>query len=163
MSLCRFLSLPSTAVGTTASRAQGLSNSGKSEKACCQSGSLLLLFLFLLHWYPWRPHEQRACFRRTGVPSQLPGCTSWQRALLGIAHTLRNSAESRPPDVWVCFYPMSMLLISQRAATTTAVCACCMHVIVGREESLSHSGSFFALCCTLSDRFQIDMEKDFKN
>lgn len=34
---------------------------------------------------------------------QCPRCTSGQGALLGIAHKLRNSAASRPPDVWVCF------------------------------------------------------------
>lgn len=41
-----------TAVGTTASQAQGLSDSGQSEGARCPPGPLLLLFLFLLPWYP---------------------------------------------------------------------------------------------------------------
>lgn len=51
---------------------KGSQTAGKSEKACCQSGSLSLLFLFLLPWYPWRSHEQRACFRWTAVSSLLP-------------------------------------------------------------------------------------------
>lgn len=53
--------------------------------------------------------------------------------LLGVAHTLRNSVASRPPDARVCFSPMSTVLFSQRAATTE-VCACCLNVRrVGRE------------------------------
>lgn len=45
---------------------------GKSEKACCLSGLLLSLFMFLLPWYPWQSYEQRAYFGRTAVPSLLP-------------------------------------------------------------------------------------------
>lgn len=63
-------------------------------------------------------------------PRCFPGCTSRYGAILGIARTLRNSAASRPPDVWVCFYPTSTLLFSQRATITTAVLACCLYVCV---------------------------------
>lgn len=142
--MCRSLGLLlDTAVGTTASRAQGLSNSGKCEKACCLSGLLLLLFLFLLPWYPWRPHEQRACFQMDcGALAASPAHQD-KGALLGIAHTLRNSAASRP-DVQTSecvFIPASTLLFQAGVqqqhpcsvhAVFVCVCVCeCMHA--GRE------------------------------
>lgn len=82
--------------------------------------------------------------------------------LLGIAHTLRNSVASRPPDARACFSPMSTLMFSQRAATT-AVRACCLNVCkVGREGGCCAVSQLclslwtvFGLCCTLSDRCQI--------
>lgn len=161
------------------SRAQGLSNSGKCEKACCLSGLLLLLFLFLLPWYPWRPHEQRACFQMDcGALAASPAHQD-KGALLGIAHTLRNSAASRP-DVQTSecvFIPASTLLFQagvqqQHPCSVHAVlyvCVCvsaCMQaereggVVTDTALSLSVR-VIFALCCTFSDRCHADVEKRF--
>lgn len=62
-----------------------------SEKACCLSGLLLLLFMFLLPRYPWRSHEQKACFRWTAVPLLLPA-----------AHPDQGSPRNSPHAVEFC-------------------------------------------------------------
>lgn len=77
-------------------------------------------------------------------------------ALLGIAHMLRNSAASRLPDVGVCFYPVFMLLFSQRAATTTA---CCLYVF-GQAVVLSVAVVIFSLCCMPSEQTVAKKQKN---
>lgn len=97
---------------------------GKSERACCLSGFLLLLFMFLLLWSPWRSHEQRASFRWTAVPSLLPA-----------AHPDEGSPQNRPHAVEFCsmwaFTRFSVFIpLFSQCTATTALCACCLYVCV---------------------------------
>lgn len=53
-----------------------MSAGGNSEKGCFLSGLLLLLFMFLLPWYPWWSHEQRGLFQKDCNAHAAPSYTS---------------------------------------------------------------------------------------
>lgn len=147
-------------MGTTASRAQGPSNSGKCEKACCPSGLLLLLFLFLLPWYPWRSHERRACSRTDCSGLAAPGCTSGHRG------RPRNSPHAEEfcsvsgglqTSEWCFFVRRLRLLFSpSAAAAAAAACVCCLYACESRRSGVCGGGNrdeegVVLLLCTVTD------------
>lgn len=115
---------------------------------------LLLLFLFLLPWYPWRSHEQRACFRWTAVPSPL----------LAACHN-RGSPRNSPHTDEFCGVRASRRLrvfssrvhAEQQRRGRWCVDAVCICVEGGQagcvtDTALSLSGPFLPSCaCSLTD------------